>query len=134
MSCIGNEGLFIVLLSSCSAESANDFIHKLKIVLKELNETKVWLQIIMQSQMIPKQECASLYKECNELCRIISASVKTPFLSSMSQAGCFSILFDCNCIVFIVIGHTCTAKSMYFTHIGIEGDTGFILTINLADC
>ena len=28
---------------ACSAESSNDFIHKLKIVLKELNETKVWL-------------------------------------------------------------------------------------------
>ena len=30
-----------------SAESSNDFIHKLKIALKELNETVVWLQIIV---------------------------------------------------------------------------------------
>jgi four helix bundle protein len=60
-----------------SAESPNDFIHKLKIVLKELNETTVWLQIITRSQMVPLEECVSLQKECGELFRIISASVKT---------------------------------------------------------
>ncbi len=60
-----------------SAESSKDFIHKLKVALKELNETKVWLQIIIQSQMISHAECASLQKECDELCRILSASVKT---------------------------------------------------------
>ena len=60
-----------------SAESPNDFIHKLKIVLKELNETTVWLQIITRSQMVPIEECVRLQKECGELCRIISASVKT---------------------------------------------------------
>jgi four helix bundle protein len=60
-----------------SAESPNDFIHKLKIVLKELNETTVWLEIITQSQMIPIEEFIGLKKECGELCRIMSASVKT---------------------------------------------------------
>jgi len=60
-----------------SAESSNDFIHKLKVVLKELNETKVWLQIIIRCQMEPIDECIRLHKECDELCRIISASVKT---------------------------------------------------------
>jgi four helix bundle protein len=48
-----------------------------KIALKELNETKVWLQIIARSQMILKDEFFGLQKECDELCRIISASVKT---------------------------------------------------------
>lgn len=60
-----------------SAESSKDFIHKLKIALKELNETKVWLQIIVQSQMITEEKCARIQKECDELCRILSASVKT---------------------------------------------------------
>ncbi len=32
-----------------SAESGKDFVHKLKIVLKELNETRVWLRIIAKS-------------------------------------------------------------------------------------
>ncbi len=60
-----------------SAESSNDFMHKLKVVLKELNETKVWLQIIIRCQMEPMEESVGLHKECDELCRIISASVKT---------------------------------------------------------
>ena len=32
-----------------SAESKADFIHKMKIVLKELRETKVWLVLIARS-------------------------------------------------------------------------------------
>jgi four helix bundle protein len=60
-----------------SAESSKDFIHKLKISLKELNETAVWLQIIIRSEMIPGEECMDLQKECDELCKIISASVRT---------------------------------------------------------
>ncbi len=60
-----------------SAESSNDFIHKLKISLKELNETAVWLQIIIRSKILPLEECIELQKECGELCRIIGASVRT---------------------------------------------------------
>ncbi len=60
-----------------SAESPKDFIHKLKIALKELNETTVWLQILTRSQMLQIEECVVIQKECGELCRIISASVKT---------------------------------------------------------
>ena len=59
------------------AESTNDFIHKLKICLKELNETRVWLLIIQESQMLLAVLLAEIIPECNELCRIISASIKT---------------------------------------------------------
>jgi four helix bundle protein len=59
-----------------SAESSNDFIHKLKVALKELNETKVWLQIIRQSEMISIEEM-EIHRSCDELCKILSASVKT---------------------------------------------------------
>jgi len=60
-----------------SAESSNDFIHKLKVALKELDETKVWLEIIRLSEMISAVECSEIQKSCDELCRIISASVRT---------------------------------------------------------
>src|SRR5215471_1150794 len=36
-----------------AAESRSDFIHKLKIVLKELNETDVWLQLVVESSLLP---------------------------------------------------------------------------------
>jgi four helix bundle protein len=60
-----------------SAESSNDFIHKLKIALKELNETRVWLEIIRQSRMISADECTGIQNACDEHCRIIGASVRT---------------------------------------------------------
>jgi four helix bundle protein len=60
-----------------SAESSNDFIHKLKVSLKELNETLVWLQIIKQSKMISVDECIEIENICDEHCRIFGASVRT---------------------------------------------------------
>ena len=60
-----------------SAESAKDFQHKLKICLKELNESRVWLKIIIESQLLARERVESLYQECDELCRIINASIKT---------------------------------------------------------
>jgi len=62
-----------------SAESTGDFVHKLKVSLKELNETMVWLQIIRRSKMISPDECAELENTCIGLCRIIGASVRAAF-------------------------------------------------------
>jgi four helix bundle protein len=59
------------------AESTNDFVHKLKICLKELNETKIWLIIIAKSEMQPAGRLQDLTEECGELARIINASIKT---------------------------------------------------------
>ena len=60
-----------------SAESKKDFIHKLKVSLKELNETKVWLDVIARSELIPEEKISDLMRECDELCRILNASVQT---------------------------------------------------------
>lgn len=59
------------------AESSNDFVHKLKLCLKELNESNVWLKIITRSSMFPKPKMHSINQECGELCRIINASITT---------------------------------------------------------
>ena len=59
------------------AESKRDFVHKLKICLKELNEAHVWLRIIVGSVMLKEEKLQSLTTECNELCKIISASIQT---------------------------------------------------------
>ncbi len=59
------------------AESAKDFQHKLKICSKELNESRVWLKIIIKSQIIKADKLTALYLESDELCRIINASIKT---------------------------------------------------------
>ena len=59
------------------AESRSDFVHKLGIVLKELNETAIWLQIIEESSLISSDKIVALLAENRELSRIITASVKT---------------------------------------------------------
>ena len=59
------------------AESRSDFIHKLRIVLKELNETSVWLDLIVENAMLPADKMRSIVAENDELCRIIAASIRT---------------------------------------------------------
>ncbi len=59
------------------AESHADFIHKMGIVLKELNETSIWLRIIERSQLLKKELIRDIMRENTELCRIFTASLKT---------------------------------------------------------
>jgi four helix bundle protein len=61
-----------------SAESRDDFIHKMKIVLKELKESRVCIKIIIRKQMIkPINRLDNLNAECEELIKIISKSIDT---------------------------------------------------------
>ena len=59
------------------SESSKDFVHKLRIVLKELNETRIWLKIIIRANMIPGRLLVDLLDEYEQLCRIIGASIQT---------------------------------------------------------
>jgi four helix bundle protein len=58
------------------AESRADFVHKLRVALKELNETAIWLQIIRRSRMT-QLELDGLIKETQELSHILVSSIKT---------------------------------------------------------
>ncbi len=61
-----------------SAESRDDFIHKMKIIFKELKESRVCLKLIMRKQMIkPVSRLENLITECEELIKIISKSIDT---------------------------------------------------------
>jgi four helix bundle protein len=60
-----------------AAESRADFIHKLRIVLKELNESKSWLEQIVANGLFSHDKMATLIAENHELCWIVAASVKT---------------------------------------------------------
>ena len=59
------------------AESRPDFIHKLGIVRKELNETLIWLKIAKRSGLVPEPDLSKIMEENLHLCRIINASVQT---------------------------------------------------------
>jgi four helix bundle protein len=60
-----------------AAESRADFIHKLRIVLKELNESKSWLEQIVANGLFSRDKMAAIIAENQELCWIIAASIKT---------------------------------------------------------
>ncbi len=59
------------------AESPADFIHKMKIALKELNETRIWLRVIDRYEFFKAGELAALQDENGQLIRIFSASIVT---------------------------------------------------------
>ena len=60
-----------------SAESTNDFIHKCKVILKELRETRVCLKIIRQKPLLPKEKTNKELQENNELIAIFQKSIET---------------------------------------------------------
>jgi len=61
-----------------SAESRNDFIHKMGIILKELKESRTVLKIIRKKEMIrPGEKLEAAYKETEELIAIIGKSIGT---------------------------------------------------------
>ncbi len=61
-----------------SAESRNDFLHKVKVALKELRETKVWLRMIVKAALVdPPSKLEPLIQENDELISIFVASAKT---------------------------------------------------------
>ena len=61
---------------ACEAESSKDFVHKLKIAMKELSETRIWLKLIGESGYIEITRLSGLIAESKELSRILSASVQ----------------------------------------------------------
>jgi len=61
-----------------SAESRSDFIHKMKICLKELRETRIWLLMIIKVNLIePTSKLEPLIDENNQLISIFVSSIKT---------------------------------------------------------
>jgi four helix bundle protein len=61
-----------------SAESSDDFIHTMKICLKELRETRVWLMMTAKANLLKSaSKLDPLIDENNQLISIFVTSVKT---------------------------------------------------------
>jgi four helix bundle protein len=60
-----------------AAESRKDFIHKLKICLKELKETRRWLRLAAKSAMLPASKLSAILNETEELIKIFFSSIRT---------------------------------------------------------
>ena len=59
------------------AESRRDFLHKLGITLKELQESRYWLRVIFRSDLVTKHPVEPVVREADEIVRIIGASQRT---------------------------------------------------------
>jgi len=60
-----------------AAESRADFVHKLKIVLKELRESRSWVRLIILTELLPGARLADLLDEAEQLCKIFGQSTVT---------------------------------------------------------
>ena len=70
-----------------AAESRDDFIHKLKVCLKELRETRRWARLIKRKAWV-KNETILLFVlgESEELIRIFHSSIQTAKRNSQTEA------------------------------------------------
>jgi len=59
------------------AQSKKDFINKMSIGLKEINETSYWLSLLRDTNYIKEEEFKSIHKDCAEILRIMVKIVKT---------------------------------------------------------
>ena len=60
---------------ACVAENPPDAVHQLKLCLKELHETRVWLDISSRSDMLPALSLNYVSEECLELSGLVSARI-----------------------------------------------------------
>ena len=59
------------------AESKEDFVHKLKIALKEANETEYWLLVLLQSGSLDQDGYDSLVADCKELMKLLISIINS---------------------------------------------------------
>lgn len=60
-------------------QSRADFGAKMNIALKEACETEYWLELLYKTDYIEKEHCESIYNDCKEIIRILTAIVKRIF-------------------------------------------------------
>ena len=58
------------------AQSNKDFIHKYSISLKEASETKYWIKIMIQAQIVPPNKFSPMLNEIEQIIRILVAIIK----------------------------------------------------------
>src|SRR5438477_4868137 len=57
-----------------AAESRSDFVHKLSICLKELRESRVWLTLTADAELLPQRRLEDLVDEADQLSKIVGRS------------------------------------------------------------
>jgi four helix bundle protein len=61
----------------CRARSKAEFISKMSVVVEEADETVFWLELLVDTKVVPKDKLSLLLNEANELLAICAASLRT---------------------------------------------------------
>lgn len=59
------------------AESKKDFIHKMAIAQKEINESIYWLELLKETEYLSAEQSESLEKDAVEIIKLITSIIKT---------------------------------------------------------
>lgn len=59
------------------AETKKDFIHKMAIAQKEINESLYWLELLKETDYISEQEFKSLNKDAIEIIKLLTSILKS---------------------------------------------------------
>jgi four helix bundle protein len=63
--------------AACRAKSRADFIHKMKIVEEEADESAFWMELLMDEGIVEAKKLLELHGEAGELVAIAVSSIKT---------------------------------------------------------
>ena len=63
--------------ATCHAQSKASFVAKISIVVEEADESEFWLQLIIDKNLINKENVSGVLKEANELTSIFVVSRRT---------------------------------------------------------
>lgn len=63
--------------SACRGRSKPAFISKASIAIEEADESQYWMELLVESGLMPEKKLSALRKEADEIVAILTASVKT---------------------------------------------------------
>ena len=63
--------------AACRGKSPADVLNKLSIVEEEADESLYWMELLIESKLVPEKKLTSLMAEINEIVAMIVASIKT---------------------------------------------------------
>ena len=78
---------------AADAESGVDFIHKLSIGKKEINETQYWLELLFKSEYLNESEYKSLDSDAIEISKILRSSILTKKQRLATKISTIALLF-----------------------------------------
>jgi len=63
--------------AACRGKSTADILHKLAIVEEEADESLYWLELLIESEIVPEKKLSVLMSDINEIVAMTVSSIKT---------------------------------------------------------